>query len=142
MSCLMLYSDGRAVSAFSSKAGSEASREYRFPDKDSWQVSEFGELIHSKAVRRLKSYFPPPHRPIDFVEISTALPFLPDGKSKQIVVREYYVASLAEKAKYPSALVLLMDRIEQIENKVSEKGTSVEPPPDCKFEKGPESAGK
>jgi hypothetical protein len=147
LSCLMLYSDGRVVSAFSSTAGVEIqdehgnvtrpksgdSREYRFPETDSWQISEFIDLLQSKAVRRLKSYFPPPHKPIDFVETSTVRAFFSDGKSKQIVTREYYVASLAEKTKYPSALVLLMDRIEQFEKKVADKGTPTEVPSDCKF---------
>jgi hypothetical protein len=155
-SCLTLYSDGRAVSASFSKAGVEIrdehgkvtrpesgdSREYRFPERDSWQVSEFVEFLQSKAVKRLNSYFPPPHRPIDFVEISTVQVFFPDGTNKQIVTREYYVASLIEKTKYPSALVLLMDRIEQLEGKVSEKGTPVAVPPECKFEQGPEPGSK
>jgi hypothetical protein len=156
LSCLMLYSDGRVVSAFSSTAGMEIrnehgnvtrpksgdGREYRFPERDSWQVSEFVDFVQSKAVRRLKSYFPPPHKPIDFVETSTVQAFLSDGKSKQIVTREYYVASLVEKTKYPSALVLLMDRIEQFEKKVADKGTPTEVPSDCKFEQKAETGAK
>jgi hypothetical protein len=156
VSCLMLYSDGRVVSASSSTAvvdiqndhgkvtppESGNSREYRFTERDSWQLSEFVDLLQSKAIRRLKSYYPPPYRPIDFVEISTVRTFLPDCKSKDIVTREYYVASLVEKTKYPSTLVLLMGRIEQLENKVADKGSPAEVPPDCKLEQKPEPGAK
>jgi len=100
------------------------------------------ELLQSKAVRRLKGYFPPPHRPVDFVEISTVQAFLPDHTTKRIVTREYYVSSLVERTKYPSALVILMDGIERLEKKVAEKGTPTEIGADCKLESKDENGAK
>jgi hypothetical protein len=145
-SCLMLYSDGRVVQASSSTAALGVQdkngnvthaertdyREYRFPERDSWQVSSFVDFLQSKALLKLKSYFPPPHPPIDFVETSTVEVVLPNGKIKQIQTREYYVASLIEKARYPSALIILMDKVEQLEDTVAEKGTPTEPSSDCR----------
>jgi hypothetical protein len=148
-SCLMLYSDGRIVQASSSTAAMGVQdkngkvthpertdyREYRFPERDFWEVSGFVEFLQSKALFKLNSYFPPPHPPIDFVETSTVEVLLPKGRIKQIQTREYYVASLVEKAKYPSALIILMDKLEQLENTVSEKGTPAEPSSDCRQER-------
>ena len=142
----MLYSDGRLIQASSSTAAMGVQdengkvthpertdyREYRFPERDSWQVSSFVDFLQSKPLFKLKSYFPPPHPPIDFVETSTVEVPLPNGKIKQIQTREYYVASLVEKAKYPSALIILMDKLEQLEDTVSEKGTPTESSSDCR----------
>lgn len=147
-SCLMLYSDGRVVQASSSTAAlgvqdehgtvthpeKSDSREYRFPERDSWQVSGFIDFLQSKALRKLNSYFPPPHPPIDFSETSTVEVFLPNGKIKQIQTREYYVASLVEKTRYPSALIILMDNLEQLEDTVAAKGTLTGTSPDCRRE--------
>jgi len=148
-SCFMLYSDGRLVQVSSSTAAmgvadergkvthpeSTASREYRFPERDSWQVSGYVDFLQSGALRKLNSYFPPPHRPIDYVETSTVEVFFPNGKRKQIQAREYYVASLEEKAKYPSALIILMDRLEQLEDTVAQKGIPTQEPEDCRIER-------
>jgi hypothetical protein len=147
-SCLMLYSDGRLVEVSSSTAAlgvpdehgkvthqeSTTSREYRFPERDSWQVSGYVDFLRSGALRKLNSYFPPPHRPIDYVETSTVEVFFPGGKKKQIQAREYYVASLEEKARYPSALIILMDMLEQLENTVAQKGMPTQEPEDCRIE--------
>lgn len=146
-SCLKLYSGGRFVyfrwsisgMSLQDKDGKiwhpdmRETREYLFPERDSWQISQFMEFLQSKSVGRLKPYFAPPHEPIDYFETSTVHVFLPAGKSKQLQTREYYVASLVEKAKYPSALILLMDKIEQLEDTVTEKGTPTKEPPDCKL---------
>ncbi len=150
---LKVYSDGRVIySSWSTSAmgvqdergkithpEKRESREYRFPERDSWQVSAFADFLQSKAVRRLKSYFPAPHRPIDFFETSTVELFLPNGQTKQLRTQEYYVASLVEKAKYPSALIILMDRIKELENTVVDKGTPSEIPLDCRLEHQSES---
>jgi hypothetical protein len=148
-SCFMLYSDGRLVEVSSSTAAlgvpddhgkvthpeSTTSREYRFPERDSWQVSGYVDFLRSRALRKLNSYFPPPHRPIDYVETSTVEVFFPTGKRKQIQAREYYVASLEEKAKYPSALIILMDKLEQLEDTVAQKGIPTQEPEDCSIER-------
>ena len=147
-SCLLLYSDGRIVQISSSTAAMGVqdesgkithaerrdNREYRFPERDSWQVSNFLDFLESKALRKLSDSFPPPHPPIDYIETSTVAVFLPGNKVKQIQTREYYVASLIEKARYPSALIILMDNIEQLENTVAEKGTPMKGPAGCSLE--------
>jgi len=148
-SCFMLYSDGRLVQVSSSTAAlgvpdehgkvthpeSTTSREYRFPERDSWQVSGYVDFLKSRAMRKLNSYFPPPHLPIDYVETSTVEVFFPTGKRKQVQAREYYVASLEEKAKYPSALIILMDKLEQLEDTVAQKGVPTLEPEDCRAER-------
>jgi len=150
-SCFMLYSDGRLVQVSSSTAAmgvrdehgniihpeSRASREYRFPESDSWQVNAYIDFLRSKALRRLQSYFPPPHRPVDYFETSTAEVFLPKGKVKRIQAREYFVASLEEKAKYPAALIILMDTLDKLEETVAEKGTPTDSTSGCKVENPP-----
>ena len=113
----------------------KTSREYKFLDRDSWQVSGYIDFIQSRAMRKLKSYFPPPHRPIDYTETSTVDVFFSHGKTKRIQAREYYVASLEEKAKYPSALIILMDTLEKFEDTVADKGTSTSATVDCEFDR-------
>jgi hypothetical protein len=144
-SCLTLYADGRvllsswstAAVALQDESGKvsrpekKETREYRFPDDASWQISDFSEFLESKQVRRLKPYFAPPHNPIDFFELSKMKVFSENGAQKEIQTRGYYVASLTEKARYPSALILLMNKIEEFENTVAEKGTVTETLADC-----------
>ena len=98
------------------------SREYSFRKETYRSLGDFADFLQSKAVRRLKTYFPPPHSAIDFLETSTVQIFFPNGKSQQLQAKEYYVASLVEKSKYPSALILLMDKIEQFEDTVAREG--------------------
>src|ERR1700689_2019955 len=70
-SCFLLYSDGRLVQVASSTSAmgitdehgnvthpeTKTSREYKFLDRDSWQVSGYIDFIQSRAMRKLKSYF-------------------------------------------------------------------------------------
>ena len=147
-SCFMLYADGRIVECSSSSSAlgvrderghvthseKSESREYRFPERDSWQIENFLDFLQSKPLRLLDSYFPPPHKPIDYIETSTVEVLLPKGKIKQISTREYYVASLVEKARYPSALIILMDKIEELEHIVSERGKPLGVPLECEFD--------
>lgn len=146
-SCLNLYSDGKIfyshrVTAAVGVEGSEGKithpesrhgRVFKLPDSDTWQVSDFVRFLNSKPIRNLKPYFPPPHKAIDFFETSSVRVFFSSGRTKQIQVKEYYVSSLVERTKYPSALILLMDRIEQFENIVAEKGSPVDQAPDCEM---------
>jgi hypothetical protein len=147
-SCLRVYSDGRMVFASWSTSPVDIedengkvtrpektyARAYQFPERDSWEISSFIEFLESKPVRRLKSYFPPPHTAIDYFETTTVRWTPKNGKEKQVQTREYYVASLIEKTKYPAALIILMGKIEELENTVHEKGTDVEVPSDCKLQ--------
>lgn len=145
-SCFMLYSNGRLVEVSSATAAfgvrnengdvshpeTTSSREYTFPERDFWEVRGYIDFLQSSAVRKLKPYFPPPHRPIDYVETTNVDVFLPNGRIKRIQAREYYVASLEEKVKYPSALIILLDTLEKLENTVRQKGTPTSVPEDCK----------
>jgi hypothetical protein len=141
--CLRVFSDGSVVASHRTRSGqvvidkttgkverSEAvdTRQYKLED---YEVSQLLDFLKSKAVRRLPSSFEPPHRAIDFFEISAVRISTEDGKATEVTVREYYVASLEEKARYPSALIVLMEKIDEIERKSEEKGKPAELSADC-----------
>jgi len=141
-SCLRVYSDGRATytkwwnsnAVIVDSAGAESRPEqtvsvtHRLADTDVWELSAF---LESNGVKRLPQKFDPPHKPIDYFERVTVDVIDSRNRSKKIVAREYYVASLEEKVRYPSALILLMDRIDQIEQEAVDKGAPSEVPADC-----------
>jgi len=144
--CLLVYSNGKIVDSEWSRAGVEildqdgkksraektVSYEYHVDERDVlWQIGELEDFLKSKAVLRLQPSFEPPHRAVDFVELSTIQVNLPNAKTKTINVREYYAASLIEKTKYPSALVILMDKLARIEDEATRKGKPAERPTDC-----------
>jgi hypothetical protein len=52
---------------------------------------------------------------------------------KQISIREFYVASLEEKTRYPAAVIILMGKIDEIEQEALDKGKPTEPPADCQL---------
>ena len=144
--CLLVYSNGKIVDSEWSRAGGEivdqngkktraektVSYEYQVDERDVlWQIGELEDFLKSKPVLHLAASFDPPHRPVDFVEVSMIQINLPRAKTKTITVREYYAASLIEKAKYPTALVLLMDKLARLEDDATTKGKPSEPPADC-----------
>jgi hypothetical protein len=144
--CLLVYSNGKIVDSEWSRAGVEiigqdgkktraektVSYEYHVDQRDVlWQIGELEDFLKSKPVLHLAASFDPPHRAIDFVEISIIQINLPRAKTKTINVREYYAASLIEKTKYPSALVILMDKLARLEDEATEKGKPAERPADC-----------
>jgi hypothetical protein len=143
---LRIYSDGKvtyaswwnsAATIVDKKTG-EASRpehtvsvEHKLEDGDSWELSSF---LDSKAVRRLPGKFDPPHRPIDYLEAVSVKIVDSKGKTKQILTREYYVASLEEKTRYPATLIVLMDKISEIEKEANDKGKPIAVPADCSLQ--------
>jgi hypothetical protein len=142
-SCLRVYSDGRvtyarwwnsaativdSVAKKESRPEHTVSVEHRLRNED---VRELSRFLESKAVKRLPAKSGPPHQAIDYFESVSVEVFDSKGNSKKIFTREYYVADLVEKSRYPSALILLMDRIGQIEAEANDKGKSTEIPPDC-----------
>ena len=144
--CLLVYSNGKIVDSEWSRAGVEiidqngkkaraektVSYEYHVDERDVlWQIGELEDFLRSKPVLHLAASFDPPHRAVDFVEISTIQINLPRAKTKTIKVREYYAASLIEKTKYPSALAILMDKLARIEDEATQKGKPAERPTDC-----------
>lgn len=142
-SCLRIYADGKVTYArwWNSSAiivdsvTNEESRpeytvsvEHHLTDTDVWELSRF---LQSKPVARLAEKFGPPHPAIDYFEQVTASIMSVKGQSKTISTQEYYTADLAEKSRYPSALILLMDRINEIETEAKTKGRPTEIPADC-----------
>lgn len=96
-------------------------------------ASELSDFVQSRLVRGLTAAFGPPHRPIDYFETDSIEIPLPKGGAKKVSVREFYVASLEEKSRYPAALVVLMQEIDRIESKASADGTPADVPPDCQL---------
>lgn len=142
-SCLRIYSDGRVIYASwrnsamkiidketgrESRPGKTISVEHHLDSVDGWELPR---LLESKALKNIPNNFDPPHRPIDYFEQVTIGIFGAKGTKKLISTREYYVASLEEKTRYPSALILLMEKIDQIEKAASEQGRPTEIPSDC-----------
>jgi len=126
-SCLRVYIDGKvrysrwwnsaativdSVTNVASRPEQTVALADQLVDTDVWALNDF---LESKAVRRLAEKFGPPHPPVDYFETVTVE--IPGGKgnAKKLLTREYYVASLEEKTRYPSALIVLMERIDRIE---------------------------
>ena len=145
--CLRVFSDGRVVVAHWSRSGpvliekatgnesrAEAtdSREHKLEEYEAAGLEDF---LRSRAVQRLPESLKPPHRPIDFFETTVVNIPAQKGKPKQITTREYYVASLEEKSRYPPALIVLMEQIEEIERDVEQHGKPADPPTDCNLSK-------
>lgn len=114
-----------------SRAEREVNLEFTFPERDAYKISEIEEVLHSKSIGRLASSFSPPHPPVDFFETTLLSIAIAKGSSKTISVRDYYAASLAERAKYPSGLVILMEQIAHLEDEVSENGKPAPRASDC-----------
>ena len=147
--CLRIYSNGKILDSEWSRAGVEivdqdgkrtrsekrVSFEYQVDERDVlWQIGELEDFLKSKPVLHLARSFDPPHHPVDFFEISTIQISLRDAKTKTIKVREYYAASLIEKTKYPTALVLLMEKLARLEDETTAKGKPSEPAVDCRLQ--------
>jgi hypothetical protein len=143
-SCLRVYADGKVVYARwwnsavaevdkngkESRGEQTVSVENLLERGDVWELSSF---LESRALADLPSKFSPPHRPVDYFENVTVQILNPNGEKKQISTREFYVASLGEKTRYPSALVVLMGRIDEIEKEANEKGKPTQLPSDCRL---------
>jgi hypothetical protein len=147
-SCLRVHNDGKVVysrwwtsaATIVDSVTNVASRPEhtvtvagQLEDTDIWDLRQF---LESKAVRRLPEKFGPPHKPVDYFErVSVEIPGN-KGNTKKLSTREYYVADLKEKTRYPSALIVLMDRITQIEEVATTKGKPTEIPTDCSLNTG------
>ena len=96
-------------------------------------VFELSTFFQSAAIKRLPDKFAPPHQPIDYFE-NTSVQITPlNGRPKQISAREFYVARLEEKTRYPAAFIVLMEKIDEIEKQASDKGKPTETPSDCQL---------
>lgn len=143
-SCLRVYNDGRVIysrwwnsaATIVDNVTNVASRPEhtvafadQLADTDVWDLIRF---LESKAVRKLAEKFGPPHPPVDYFEtVSVEISGSNKGNAKKLTTREYYVASLEEKTRYPSALIVLMERIDRIEEAATAKEKPTEIPADC-----------
>lgn len=121
------------------EAGRESRPEHKVSVEhqlDEGDVFELSTFLESKAIKRLPERFAPPHPAIDYIENTAVQITLPRGLPKQISTREFYVADLEEKTRYPAALIVLMERIDEIEKEASDKGKPTEIPPDCQLKPG------
>jgi hypothetical protein len=145
--CLLVYSNGKIIDSEWSRAGAETvdlegkktrsektvTFEYQVDERDIlWKIGELEDFLKSKSVLHLAASFAPPHRSVDSFEVSTIQINLPHATTKIIEVQGYYSASLIEKTKYPTALVLLMDNLARLEDEATTKGRPSEPPADCR----------
>lgn len=139
--CLRVYSNGNILYAHRSKSGfvfvdtetgkstggdKTVSLQYAASDRNNVEIEELDDFLHSKAVKNLPNVFDPPYTPIDYFETATVEISLKHGHAKHITTMEYDLG-----AKYPSALINLMDRIDAIEKQVSDAGKPAPPPADC-----------
>ena len=144
LSCLRIYSDGKVFYAswwsgpmtMVDQTGAEYRPEHKVSVEhqlEKGDVFELSTLFQSKAIKRLPENFAPPHPPIDYFEKTTVQITLPKGTPKEISTREFYVADLEEKTRYPAALIVLMGKIDEIEKVASDKGKPAATPSDCQL---------
>jgi len=145
LTCLRVFANGKvlyaswwnsAATLIDKDTGQESrpeytvSKEYQLEDTDVWDLSR---LLNSKPVKKLRENFGPPHPPIDYIESTSVEIIDHKGRSKRISAREFYVADLEEKTQYPPALIVLMDRIDEIQEEAQEKGKPTQVPTDCRL---------
>jgi hypothetical protein len=143
VSCLTVYSDGK-VTLFrrwnsgkvqvDAKTGKKAllervvSVESHLSRPDLLDVSDF---LKSDVITVLEKGFVIPHHFVDYAEGATVCLDSPAGNEKCIGIRDYGEASLEQKGQLPGALIVLMDKIEEIEKAAVFKGKTTKTPSDC-----------
>ena len=125
-SCLSVFSDGKVIYGVPSMRSSVWT--YRL---DSSERDELLDFLRSKAVRKLPKKFGPPEPAVDFFEIVSITIQHQTAKPQSLSTREYHVANLEEKARYPSALITLFDEIDRIGATARRTWTPAELPTDC-----------
>jgi hypothetical protein len=143
ISCLTVYSDGK-VNFFhrwnSGKVRIDAKTrkkallervvcvESHLNRADLFEVSGF---LKSDVIRVLEKSFVIPHPIVDYAEGATVCLGGPVGNEKCIEIREYDEAGLEQKGQLPGALIVLMDKIEEIEKAAVLKGKATKIPSNC-----------
>ena len=94
-------------------------------------LSELRHFLESDAVKMLAESFVVPHSPIDYSQSATIHIIGPGGNSKAVSIDAYSVADLEQKSQLPGALIVLMDKIEEIEKAAAVKGKATKIPPAC-----------
>lgn len=95
------------------------------------ELFEISGFLESDVVKALGDGFNIPHNPIDYWESATIHIISPDGNEKDILIRDYGEASLEQRGQLPGALIVLMDKIEEIEKAAALKGKATKIPTDC-----------
>jgi hypothetical protein len=142
-SCLTIYSDGKLnyfhrwnpgrIKA-NPNSGKKSLLEQTVSVESHLTQSDLLELrrfLESDAVQVLAESFVVPHSPIDYSESATIHIIGPNGNSKPVSIDAYSVADLEQKSQLPGALIVLMDKIEEIEKAAIIKGKATKIPPAC-----------
>lgn len=144
LSCLRVYSNGKVtyarwwrsgITLVDSETGKKepqehgASFEYQL---EKYAADELSDFMQSKPVLKLSDSFAPPHAAIDYFE-TTHMKFQSKIVSKEITAREFFVASLVERARYPSALLVLLQRVDEIRKDAENRGKADNVPKMCKI---------
>lgn len=143
VSCLTIYPDGRVTYfhrwnpgkvGVDAKTGKKVLLEQAFSVESRLSRADLLELpvfLESEAVQGLRDSFAVPHVFIDYHESTTVEINGSDAKQKRIVTYDYGTADLERKSQLPAALVVLMDKIEEIKNQAALKGKTANIPLDC-----------
>jgi hypothetical protein len=141
--CLTVYSDGN-VNFFhrwnpgkiqiDAKTGKKAllervvSVESHLSRPDLLNVSDF---LKSDVITVLEKGFAIPHAFVDYQDGATVCLGGPEGNEKCIEIRDYGEADLQQKGQLPGALIVLMDKIAEIEKAAVLKGKTTKIPSNC-----------
>jgi sulfur carrier protein ThiS len=143
ISCLTIYSDGK-ITYFhrrnsrkirvEAKTGKKSLVEQTVSVESQLTRADLLELtgfLESNVVKALGESFVVPHSPIDYSESATVHIIGPSGNEKAVSINGYSVAGLEQKSQLPGTLVVLMDKIEEIEKAAALKGKDTKTPPGC-----------
>src|SRR5208282_4155023 len=142
-SCLTIYSDGKLKYFHRWNPGSikvdpktrkksllrqTVSVESRIAQDDLLELRRF---LESESVKALAESFVVPHSPIDYSESATIHIEGPNGDGKSVSIDAYSVADLEQKSRLPGALIVLMNKIEEIEKTAALRGKATKIPRAC-----------
>jgi hypothetical protein len=141
--CLAIYSDGKVTYfhkwnsgevRIDAKTGRKSllertvSVESQLTRAELFEISRF---LESEVVKAIGASFVIPYSHIDYSESAKVHIFGPDGDERTISINGYAVAGLEQKSQLPGALIVLMDKIEEIEKTAALKGKGAQFPLDC-----------
>jgi hypothetical protein len=92
---------------------------------------ELTGFLESNVARALGESFVVPRSPIDYAESATVQIIGPNGNEKADSINGYGAAGLEQKNQLPETLIVLMDKIEEIEKAAARKSKDTKTPPGC-----------
>lgn len=92
---------------------------------------ELPDFLESEGVKGLNDSIVILHVFIDYHESATLYVNGSDGKEKEISIYDYGTAGLERKSQLPGALIVLMDKIEEIKKEATLKGKAMKTPLNC-----------